>query len=421
MNDKEKEILKIAKDIYLHPELGYKEKRTSKIVEDYILKYFPEAEISHFAETGLKINLGKKKKIHIGLIAELDAVFAPTHFHADKESGAAHNCGHYTQVAILLNVFRTLVETRIYETFDFSLGFIFVPAEEYLDLDFRKKLKEEGKISYFGGKPEAMKLGIFDEFDLGIGIHSMGGIFKERTIEINSDLAGFMYKNYEFRGRASHAGFAPQAGINAYSISTLFNVAVGLLRQQIDENYKVRINPVVVESNMGMNVIPNYIKVGSDVRAHSTEYMLELSKKLDDAAKGSAMSLGGEVKIITDLGYLPFIQDRYLSTFVKSAFEKNNEIKCCRENNPISAAGDIGDLAFMIPCIQIGYSGFKGTIHGDDFIDDDEEYIFSIFPNFIVEVLKEMDGKIENEKLYRRTYDEYEKVITILGGKDYEK
>ncbi len=33
------EILNIANDIYLNPELGYKEKRTSNIVKNYILRY----------------------------------------------------------------------------------------------------------------------------------------------------------------------------------------------------------------------------------------------------------------------------------------------------------------------------------------------------------------------------------------------
>lgn len=38
-----------------------------------------------------------------------------------------------------------------------------------------------------------MSEGIFDEFDFGITIHSMGGKFDKRTIEINCDFgAGFL-------------------------------------------------------------------------------------------------------------------------------------------------------------------------------------------------------------------------------------
>ena len=43
-----KEIYSVAKDIYLHPELGYKEFRTSKIVEEFILKYCPDIKIEKF-------------------------------------------------------------------------------------------------------------------------------------------------------------------------------------------------------------------------------------------------------------------------------------------------------------------------------------------------------------------------------------
>lgn len=415
-NSNFKEILDIAEKIYLNPELGYKENNTSCIIEDFIKKYAPDIEITKFAKTGIKFNVGEKKDIHIALVGEMDAVYAPTHFHSNKNTGAAHNCGHYSQVAILLDVFKNLVTTNILSSFDFSIGFVFVPAEEFLDLDFRKNLIENGEISYFGGKPEAIKLGIFDEFDLAICVHSMGGIFEKRSIEINCDLAGFLYKYYEFEGLASHSGFAPANGINAYNISTLFNVALGLYRQQIDEKYLVRINPVVMESNMGTNIIPNKIKIGTDIRAHSTDYMIKLATQLDNMALGSALSLGGKVNIKTDIGYLPFIQNRYLSSFVKNAYEKFDEIGYCKDNSPVSAAGDIGDLSYILPAIQIGYSGFKGTIHGDDFIHEDTEYIFSIFPKFLIEVFKEMNGKIDKKQLYKRTYEEYKNTINLLGG-----
>ena len=47
---------------------------------------------------------------------------------------------------------------------------------------------------------------------------------------------------------------------------------------------------------MGTNVIPDKIKIGTDIRAHSVEYMLELSERLDTIAQCSAKALGGDVK-----------------------------------------------------------------------------------------------------------------------------
>jgi len=354
-------------------------------------------------------------------MAELDAVYTPTHFHADKETGAAHNCGHYSQVAIALSLFKELLLTEEYKNIDYNISFVFIPAEEFLDLEYRRNLKKEGKIKYFGGKPEAMRLGIFDDFDFGVMVHAMAGKYEKRTVEINSDLAGFMYKNYTFEGKAAHAGFAPQQGINAYSMSTVFNVAVGLLRQHFEEKEMVRINPVILEHKMGVNVVPQSIKIGTDFRAQSVEYMLEGAKKLDNAAKGAALSLTGKVNIETQMGYLPFKQDRYLSEFVMEEYRDFSPVEDIITDRAISAAGDLGDLSFIFPCIQIGYSGFIGTIHGDDFIDEDPEFIFSIFPEFVYRVLKRMSGKIDRSKLHKKSYEEYEKVINELEGEKNEK
>ena len=409
-------IKELAEIIYYNPELGYKEEKTKKTVIDFLKSVNPEITIEEFSTTGFRTSLGKDKDLKIAFIAELDAVYAPSHRFSDPVTGAAHNCGHYTQVAIALALYNYLFQTKLYETFNYELVFIFVPAEEYLDLAYRDQLIEQGVISHYGGKPEAMRLGVFDDIDCANCIHATGGEFDKRTIDINTGLAGFLYKYYEFKGKASHAGFDPFSGINAYSMSTLFQVAVGLMRQHLKDGEMVRINPIVIESDMSTNVIPNRIVVGTDLRTQSVEYMKEVTKKLDDAAKGSAFALQGEVSITTKMGYLPFKQFHYLSEFVKEAFQENERIEVLIDNKdkPISAGGDIGDLSFMIPCIQIGHSGFTGTIHGDDFIHVDSEFLFEIFPEFLIQVFKKLNGRIDKSKLYKRTYQEYESFIQSL-------
>lgn len=412
-----KDIYSIGKTIYENPELGYKEVNTSNLVKDFLLNYVSEDSIEKFSITGLKVQLPDKEKgFKLGIIAELDAVYAPNHFHCNPETGAAHNCGHHSQVAISLSVLKGLMESQSYKDYDFNIVFIFVPAEEYLDIEYREKLMKDGVISYMGGKPQAMKEGVFDDIDFCIATHAMGGEFEKRTIELHSDLAGFAYKKYKFLGRPAHAGFAPHDGINAYSMSTVFNVAVGLMRQQIDEREMVRINPVVFNGDMGINIIPEEMTMGCDVRTHGVEYMIEILKRLDNAAKGAALSLSGKVEIETIQGYLPFKQDRYLSTFALEAYKEDDQVEDMRIDNPISAAGDIGDLAVMMPCIQLGYSGFRGTIHGNDFIDDDPEFIYGIFPNYLLKVIDKMAGNIDKSKIYRKSFSEYEEIIKRILG-----
>lgn len=405
------EMKTIATHIFDNPELGYKEWKTKELVETFLKKENADAELAYFSTTGIKTYLSKDKPVTMAFIAELDAVYAPSHFNSDKETGAAHNCGHFTQITSALSLYAYLAETKIYENWNYNVCFVFVPAEEYLDLEYREKLKAQGEIVYFGGKPEAMRLGVFDDIDFGVCVHSIGEEFSEPTIEIDCDLAGFLYKHYRFEGKAAHAGFDPFSGVNAYSMSTLFNVGLGLMRQQVRDDQLVRFNPIVMASDMSTNVIPNHVTIGTDLRTKSTDYMKTVAKRLDDVALGSAQALGGKVEIETQMGYLPFVQDRYLNTFVKSAFEENNKITALIDDRGgIAAAGDIGDLAFMFPCIQISYGGFAGTIHGDDFKMTDEAFVLTTFPEFLSEVLVKLND-VDTDKLYKRSFTAYEELL----------
>ncbi|MDH6363314.1 amidohydrolase [Enterococcus sp. PF1-24] len=411
-------IKPFTEDLFLHPELGYKEFRTSKKILTELREINPKIKVEQFSETGIKTYLSKDKAKTMAFIAELDAVYAPTHFQADSETGAAHNCGHFTQVAIALTLYHHYFVTKAYQKLDFNLCFIFVPAEEYLDLDYRKSLRSAGKIQFLGGKPEAMRLGIFDEIDFGVCVHAIGELFTQPTIEINCDLAGFLYKKYHFSGKATHAGFDPFSGVNAYSISTLFNTAVGLSRQQFKDTESIRVNPIILASDMSTNVIPNRITVGTDLRCKTLEYMPEVARKLDHAAKGSAAALEGEVTIETEMGYLPFVQNRYLNHFVEKVFNQWTAIPDIIDNRgSIAAAGDIGDLSFMLPCIQVSYGGFKGAIHGDDFKMIDPEFVLQTFPEFLVAIFAEMSSNLDYSKFYKRTFAEYQELIDSMEGR----
>ena len=137
---------------------------------------------------------------------------------------------------------------------------------------------------------------------------------------------------------------------------------------------------------------------------------------MDRLAEGSAHAFGGKLTIETEQGYLPFVQDRYLSDICLDFTRENYQNFTCYTNRPIAAAGDIGDLSYLFPCLQIGYSGFKGRAHGLDFEHVDLEFILDRFPSYLFDLLFYLSGKIKPEKLYRRSYQDYKNAIIQLGG-----
>ena len=47
---------------------------------------------------------------------------------------------------------------------------IAVPAEEYIEIEYRDELRRQGKIEFLGGKPEFIRLGHLDDVDIAMDV-----------------------------------------------------------------------------------------------------------------------------------------------------------------------------------------------------------------------------------------------------------
>ncbi|MBA5839097.1 amidohydrolase, partial [Morganella morganii] len=93
------------------------------------------------------------------------------HPDADDQTGAANCCGNNAQMANTMAVTTGLVDSGAIEYLAGDAVPFAVPAEEYVDLAYRNKLIEQGKISYIGCKPEPITLGEFDDVNMAMQIH----------------------------------------------------------------------------------------------------------------------------------------------------------------------------------------------------------------------------------------------------------
>ena len=107
------EMIAFGKELFMHPELGYKEFETKKLVQEELAKHGIHVEAEYF-ETGFQVSIGHGKP-HIGLIAELDAIPVEGHPCSNPKDHAAHACGHSTQVAIMVNAIIALKKSGLLE------------------------------------------------------------------------------------------------------------------------------------------------------------------------------------------------------------------------------------------------------------------------------------------------------------------
>ena len=166
------EIKRISLDILNHPESGYREYRTSKLVADWfrINGFHVQTEV---AKTGVisTFETGRAGP-HVVVMGELDALLVPRHLYAQRETGAAHACGHHAQIGSMLTVAAGLLNESVNKSLVCKISFMATPAEEYIELEYRQKLFDNGEVEFFGGKQEFIKLGFFDDVNIAMLTHT---------------------------------------------------------------------------------------------------------------------------------------------------------------------------------------------------------------------------------------------------------
>ena len=422
-----KEMINLSEEIFKNPELGFKEFETNKLICEKLEKYKINY-INDIAITGIKATIDSKKEgPHIALLCELDSVPSTEHKYLGKRDNCAHSCGHYAQVGMMLGTFLALKESNIIDELGGKVSFIATPAEEYCDFDYRENLVKENKLSYISGKQEMIKLNTFKDIDLVLSAHAMPpgtGHFAE----VNSSLNGFLGKKITFRGVSAHAGLNPSDGVNALNAANVALNAIAYLRETFKEEDAIRVHYVISDGGASVNSVPDKVTIDMYIRAKTLDAIIDVNKKVDRAFRGGALAIGAEVEITNTGGYLPLTQDESLTQAVK-----DNMLKFMDKDKIISdchsfASGDIGDLSYLLPTVQIGVSGFAGRVHGNDFRTEDTHIAYELPVNYFTETVKDLlkdNGKRTKEILsnykQRLTFDQYIKLLNDTNKTDLYK
>jgi len=297
-------IVAVGDTIRKNPELGFKEFKTSRLVEDTMREIGLQPK-GGLAITGVRGEArGKKDGPTFALLGELDALVVAGHPVADPQTGAAHACGHNAQVASMLGAAMGLVGAKAFEHLAGRVVFFAVPAEEYGDVAWRVEQARAGKLEFLGGKPELLRLGHFDDVDMAMMIHlTPQREYKKAGLAASNN--GCIVKTVRYMGRASHAGGAPHMGINALYAAHIGLAAINAIRETFKDEDSIRVHPIITHGGSQVNVIPADVRIETYVRGKSVEAILDANVRVDRALKAGALALRAQVEIETLPGYLP--------------------------------------------------------------------------------------------------------------------
>jgi metal-dependent amidase/aminoacylase/carboxypeptidase family protein len=183
---------------------------------------------------------------------------------------------------------------------------------------------------------------------------------------------GLVAKQVRFIGRASHAGAAPEKGINALNAATLALQAIHMQRETFRDDDSVRVHPIITKGGDSVNVVPAEVRIETFVRGKTLEAVRDAEEKVDRSLRAGAMAIGAQVEIDTLPGYLPLVQNPEL----RELFKANGVALVGADNwadrEPTKASTDAGDLSHVMPLLHPSCGGFSGHPHGADFDIVDE-------------------------------------------------
>ncbi|MBQ4516602.1 MAG: amidohydrolase, partial [Clostridia bacterium] len=355
-------ILDAERFIWNHAETGYKEKETSKYLEDAFKKLGYDLVLAE-GITGFYTVLDTGKPgPEVLILGEMDSIICPDHPEANPETGAVHSCGHNAQCAALLGIAAALKEPGMLDNLCGKIKLCAVPAEELLEIEYRSNLKKEGKIKYFGGKSEFMHRGFFETTDLAFMVHASSAF----TVRLGS--VGCLAKNIIYKGKASHAGGSPWNGINALYAANCGLNAINSIRETFQEADIIRVHPIITHGGDMVNAIPGNVTLESYVRGSSFDAIVKANKKVNQALCGAALSLGANIEIIDNPGYAPLINDKNMIQVAIDAAEiAMPEVEFTFNNVMGSGSTDMGDLSTVMPVVHPYAGGSQGTSHGADY------------------------------------------------------
>jgi len=359
-------IVAVGDTIRKNPELGFKEFKTSRLVEDTMREIGLQPK-GGLAITGVRGEArGKKDGPTFALLGELDALVVAGHPVADPQTGAAHACGHNAQVASMLGAAMGLVGAKAFEHLAGRVVFFAVPAEEYGDVAWRVEQARAGKLEFLGGKPELLRLGHFDDVDMAMMIHlTPQREYKKAGLAASNN--GCIVKTVRYMGRASHAGGAPHMGINALYAAHIGLAAINAIRETFKDEDSIRVHPIITHGGSQVNVIPADVRIETYVRGKSVEAILDANVRVDRALKAGALALGAQVEIETLPGYLPlFNHDGMGKYFVANASARLGAENVTQMGHR-SGSTDMGDISHVMPTLHPYIAGSSGSGHGADY------------------------------------------------------
>jgi amidohydrolase len=300
----EQKVIACRRDIHENPELGNREFRTAKLVDEKLRELGIETRtgVAHTGVVG--ILRGDKPGRVVALRADMDALPVTEEVkvpfaskvrttYNDQEVGVMHACGHDAHVAILLGVAEVLAGMRA--DLPGTVKFLFQPAEEGAprgEEGGAELMVKEGVLD--NPKPEAVfGLHVTSRFPVGTIAYKPGSM-----------MAAVDTLTIEVHGKQTHGAY-PWLGVDPIVVSS--QIILGLQTipsRQVDSSVAPSIVTIgMIRGGVRNNIIPDSVTMIGTIRSLDKKMQNEIHARIRRTAEQIAASAGATAKVTIETGY----------------------------------------------------------------------------------------------------------------------
>jgi amidohydrolase len=278
------EIVTWRRTIHRHPELGFQEHHTARLVADALQEMGIQVETG-VGKTGIVGRLGQGRPA-VGLRADMDALEiqeANDVSYASTVPGLMHACGHDAHTAMLLGAARLLASLPVRPPGE--VRFLFQPCEEAWDSEDK------------GGALRMVEDGALEGLDAVVGLH-VESLAEAGSLGIRSGyiMPGVDPYDAVLVGRSSHSS-EPHQGLNPiYLLSQVLGAIQAIPTERIDPLEPVLVSVESVHGGSTTGVIPERVSLHGNIRAYDDGTRRRLREELARALS-LARALGGDYEL----------------------------------------------------------------------------------------------------------------------------
>lgn len=303
------EIIRLRRDIHLHPELSFQEFRTAALVADTLAEIGGYDVKTEVGRTGVVAEIGPEGGPLIAIRADMDALPILEATDTDYSSGNAgvmHACGHDAHTAVLLGVAHLLRQSLAEDNWQGRVRLLFQPSEEAFD---------ENGIS---GATAMIDDGALRDVDAVIALHvasdKPSGILQ---FQDGYSLAAVDSFDAVIHGDGGHGAYPHQGSDPLFMLAPILSTLYAIPSRFVNPLRPVVVSLGQVSGGAAHNVIPNSVVLKGTIRSTDEVTRQQLWAEVEKALKLSE-GLGGSYELRISKGYPSLFNDAEVNGWMKA-------------------------------------------------------------------------------------------------------